>query len=265
MSGARWRRRGALYALVALATTLVLFVALPIAVILLATTPAALAETAVDPQVVASVRVTFAAAALATALGLLTGVPLAYLLARRRFVGQRAVEALLGLPIVIPHTSAGVALLLTYGARGPLGEPLSRLGLLFTDRLGGITVAMLFVGVPFLVVAAREAIAGINPELEQAALVDGASPWQMLTRVTLPLARRGIASGALLMWARGISEFGAVVLLAYHPRTLAVLIFERFQGFGLDAATPLAALLVILAVLIFVLSDVVVRGDGPAL
>jgi len=157
----------------------------------------------------------------------------------------------LGLPVIIPHTSAGVALLLTYGARGPVGALFKQVGVFFTDHLLGVAVAMCFVSVSYLVNSAREAIAAIHPELEQAALVDGASPWGVFWKVTLPLAQRGITNGALLMWARGISEFGAVVLLAYHPRTLSVLVYERFQGFGLARATPLAALLVIVALIVF--------------
>jgi len=247
------RARATLGTFVGLGSVLLLFLLLPILVILFGTTPGRMLETVLDAEVRRSFTVTFSSAALATLLGLLTGVPLAYLLARYAFRGKRLIEGLLGLPVIIPHTSAGVALLLTYGAQGPLGGPLARVGLFFTDRMAGVVLAMLFVGVPFLVTSAREAIALINPELEQAALVDGASRWQGIWRITLPLARRGIAAGALLMWARGISEFGAIVLLAYHPRTLATLIYERFQGFGLAQATPLAALLVLISLIVFVL------------
>jgi len=256
MSGAK----RALYAgLETLAGALLLFLALPILLIVLSATPARLAETALDEQVLRSAWVTFGGATLACALGLVGGVPLAYLMARHRFRGQRLVEGLIGLPVIIPHTSAGVALLLVYGARGPLGQPLARLGLFMTDRLAGIVVAMLFVGVPFLVTTARVAIGAVDRDLEQAALVDGATPWGVLWRITLPLARRGILAGTVLMWARGISEFGAVVLLAYHPRTLAVLVYERFQGFGLAQATPLAALLVLVALALYVLLGVLTR------
>jgi molybdate/tungstate transport system permease protein len=246
---------------------LLLYLAAPVLTILLGASPAALGQTLVDAETLRSWRVTLTAAGIATALGLMTGVPLAYLLARPRPAGdprpwgRRLIEGLLGLPVIIPHTSAGVALLLTWGARGPLGRPLGALGLFFTDRLAGIVLAMLFVGVPFLVATARVAFAGLNPELEQAAWVDGASGWVSFWRVTLPLARRGVASGALMMWARGISEFGAVVLLAYHPRTLAVLVYERFQGYGLPAATPLAALMVLMALAVFALASAWGEGE----
>ena len=93
----------------------------------------------------------------------------------------------------------------------------------------------------------------VDEELERAALADGATRWQTFWHVSLPLAWRGVLGGALMMWARGISEFGAVVILAYHPKIVPVLVFERFGGFGLSAAQPIAALLIVVALLVFVL------------
>ncbi len=248
-------RRGAAHslpwAMLALGGLLLSMLALPVIVLLLSASLAAMGETLIEGETLRSLQVTLLAAGISTAFGLAMGVPLAYVLARYRFRGQRLVEGVLGLPVIIPHTSAGVALLLTYGARGPVGALFKQVGVFFTDHLLGVAVAMCFVSVSYLVNSAREAIAAIHPELEQAALVDGASPWGVFWKVTLPLAQRGITNGALLMWARGISEFGAVVLLAYHPRTLSVLVYERFQGFGLARATPLAALLVIVALIVF--------------
>jgi molybdate/tungstate transport system permease protein len=140
-------------------------------------------------------------------------------------------------------------LLLVFGRRGLLGQWLAPLGLTFTDNLAGIIVAMLFVSLPFLVTMGRESFRLVDEELERVALIDGASQWQAFWLVTLPLAWRGVLGGAVMMWARGISEFGAVVILAYHPKIMPVLIYERFEGFGLDAALP-AAVLLILAVLV---------------
>ena len=230
---------------------LVLFVILPLAVTVLSTSPRLLGETLVDRQVLRSLGLTFLAAAMATAVALICGVPLAYLLARRQFWGKGLVEGIVDLPIVIPHTAAGVALLLVFGSRGVLGEPLASLGIFFVDRLGGIVVAMLFVSLPYLVNMARTAFAGVDRELESVALVDGASPWQAFWHVTLPQSWRGILSGAMMMWSRGISEFGAVVILAYHPRIIPVLIYERFEGFGLQAAQPVAVILIITVLIVF--------------
>ncbi len=131
--------------------------------------------------------------------------------------------------MVIPHTAAGIALLMVFGSRGVLGKFLAPLGWLFTDTVSGIVVAMLFVGLPFLVNASREAFALVDVELEQAAYVEGASPWGAFYHVTLPIARRGVIAGLVMMWSRGISEYGAVVILAYHPKIAPVLIYERFR------------------------------------
>jgi len=112
---------------------------------------------------------------------------------------------------------------------------------------------MLFVSLPLLVDTARETFALVDRRLEGVARTLGASPWSAFRRVTLPLAWRGIVAGAVMMWARGISEFGAVVILAYNPKTISLLIYERFVGFGTDAAAPVTALLLVLALIILVL------------
>ena len=112
---------------------------------------------------------------------------------------------------------------------------------------------MLFVSLPFLVNMSRDAFSMVDEELERVASTDGASQWQAFWHITLPLAWRGVLGGAVMMWARGISEFGAVVILAYHPKITPVLVYERFEGFGLDAAQPVALLLIIVALVVFIL------------
>ena len=238
---------------------LLFFLIAPVATALFSTTPISLWDTLHDPEVLASIRLTFGAALAAVVFGLLTGVPLAYLLGRRSFRGKGLVQALISLPIVIPHTAAGIALLLVFGRRGFLGAPLGQLGLVFTDSVPGIVVAMAFVGLPFLVVAARDAFAMVEEEYEWAALADGASRWQAFSHVVLPLAWPGVLSGALMMWARGVSEFGAVVILAYHPKVVPVLVYERFEGFGLAAAQPVAAILIFAALVAFVALNLLAR------
>ncbi len=231
---------------------LVIFVVLPLVSTLLSTTPADFIKSFGDPEVLQSIALTFGAAAIATALAMVTGIPLAYLLARRKFKGKRLVEAIINLPVVIPHTAAGIALLLVFGRRGLLGQWFSPLGITFTDNIAGIVVAMLFVSLPFLVNLSRESFALVDEEFEKVALIDGASQWQAFFSVTLPLAWRGVLGGAVMMWARGISEFGAVVILAYHPKIVPVLVFERFEGYGLDAAQPIALLLILVALVVFI-------------
>ena len=237
--------------LILLAAGLVAFLALPLVSIFLGAPPGEILAALGDPELIRSLVVTFTAAILATGLGMLGGVPLAYLLARQSFPGKRLVEGLVDLPVVVPHTAAGIALLMVFGSKGILGEPMASLGIFFTDQLAGIVVAMLFVSAPFLVNMSREAFALVDRELELTALVEGASPWGAFWHVSLPLAWRGVISGAMMMWARGVSEFGAVVILAYYPKIVPTLIYELFNGYGLSAARPAAALMILVVLVVF--------------
>lgn len=244
----------------ALAGALLLaFILLPLASTLFGTPLGNLWQALGDAETRTSLWLTFYAAAWATALAFFTGVPLAYLLARYHFWGKAWVQGIVNLPIVIPHTAAGIALLMVFGRQSFLGGLLGRVGIRFVDQLPGIVVGMLFVSLPFLVNAAQDAFARVDPEMEQAAAVEGASAWQIFFYVTLPLAWRGILTGVLMMWGRGISEFGAVVILAYHPKIIPVLVYERFAGFGLDAAQPVAVLLILASLVVFVLIQVLMR------
>jgi molybdate/tungstate transport system permease protein len=243
---------------------LLLFVFLPILTTFLGTAATLLWHTLRDPEVWSALWLTFYAALWATLLAFVSGIPLAYLLARYDFWGKSWVEGLINLPIVVPHTAAGIALLMVFGRQRFLGEFFARFGINFVDQLPGIIVGMLFVSLPFLVNGAREAFALVDPELERVALSDGASRWQAFFLVTLPLAWRGVLAGALMMWGRGISEFGAIVILAYHPKTVPVLVYERFSGFGLIAAQPVAVILILAALVVFVLVQVLSRFRGKS-
>jgi molybdate/tungstate transport system permease protein len=249
------------WAFAAASAVLLLFVVLPLLSTLVRTPLRLVLETLADAEVLASLALTFYAAAWATALAFVTGVPLAYLLARRSFTGKRWVEGVISLPIVVPHTAAGIALLTVFGRLGPVGQALGGAGIRFTDELPGIVVGMLFVSLPYLVSASREAFTMVDPELEGVALTMGASRWQAFLYVTVPLAIRGIAAGAVMMWGRGISEFGAIVVLAYSPKTVPVLVYERFSGFGLEAALPVTVILILASLGVFVLLQALVaRG-----
>ncbi|HJS47570.1 MAG TPA: ABC transporter permease, partial [Gemmatimonadales bacterium] len=207
----------------------------------------------------ASILLTVAAAGAATALGLLGGVPLAWLLARRRFPGRRLVEALLDLPVVVPHPVAGIALLLFLGRESTVGGALARAGLEVVSHVPGIVAAMLFVSVPLLVSAAREGFAAVDPRLERVARTLGDGPAAAFRRVTLPLAGRAILAGAVLAWARSVSEFGAVVVLTYNPKVGSILAFDRFTTGGLSAAVPVAVLLLGVALVVTAVARLLVR------
>ena len=239
--------------------TLLVFIILPILSTLLNIEFQSLWRTLLDQETRDSLWLTFYSAAWATGIAFVTGVPLAYLLARIPFRGKQWVEGLINLPIVIPHTAAGIALLMVFGRQTFLGSLFGKLGIGFVDQVPGIIVGMLFVSLPYLVNGSREAFELIDPELERVAETEGANRWQAFSRITLPLAWRGILASALMMWGRGISEFGAIIILTYHPKVIPVLVYERFNGFGLDAAQPVAVVLILASLIIFVLVNSLVK------
>ena len=260
------RRRPRTFSIVfsLLAFLLVLFVLLPVVAIVAGTSPGDVWGALGQHEVRWSLWLTLYAALIATGIAFLLGVPLAYLLARRDFHGKRIVEGLIDLPVVFPHTAAGVALLMIYGRDGLLGRLLAPLGLGFTDSVPGIVVAMMFVSLPFLVDTAKEAFAAVDPRYEQVARTLGVSPALAFARTALPMAWRGVVAGGVMMWARGISEFGAVVILAYNPKIVPTLVYERFEGFGLSAAKPVAVIIVLVALVVFIVLRVVLlprRGE----
>ena len=238
---------------------ILLFVIAPLLGMVVATSFGDLSEAAADAQVVESIKVTMLAALFATACSAVAGIPLAYLLARKRFPGRTLVMAIIDLPIIIPHSAAGIALFAVLGRRSMLG---GLLGDGLTGTTAAVSIAMAFVSLPFLVNAAREAFNAVPQRLERVARTLGATPARVFFTISLPLAWRGILSGMILMWARGISEFGAVVIVAYHPMTTPVLVFDRFTSYGLAYARSAAVLLIIICVAIFVVLRVVSRAKS---
>jgi molybdate/tungstate transport system permease protein len=234
-----------------LSLILVILVVIPLASMILSSDPEILKSTISDQEVVSSILLTLRAALWATLVSVIFGIPLAYLLARRDFPGKSIVQGLVDLPVMIPHTAAGIALLMVYGRNFFMGQAFGKVGLTFVGTEAGISLAMAYVSLPFLVNSAKDGFLAVDPKLERVARTLGASPWQAFFLVSLPLAWRPILSGAIMMWARGISEFGAVVVLVYHPMIAPILIWERFQAYGLKYAKPVSVLLIILCLLIF--------------
>jgi len=247
------RISGSQVILAALGACLVLFVVGPLLRLLLESSPGNLTDSLRDPELRASIPLTVLTATAATVLAAVTGVPLAFLLARRSFPGRRIVQGIIELPVVIPHPVAGIALLLFLGRRSTVGGALGHLGLEFVSHVPGIVAAMLFVSAPILVSGAREAFRTVDPQLERVARTLGDTAWGAFRRVTLPLAGRGILAGSILAWARSVSEFGSIVILTYNPKVASIFIFDRFTAFGLPAAVPAAVILLLVALLVFLL------------
>lgn len=195
---------------------------------------------------------------------LLFGTPLAYLLARRRFPLKRLISVLVELPIVLPPAVAGLALLITFGRRGVLGPLLQDAGIQVVFTSTAVIIAQTFVAMPFYVRAAQVGFRQVEPEVEQAALVDGAGGWTRFLFVTLPLARRALITGALLSWARALGEFGATILFAGslqgRTQTMPLLIYSTFER-NIEAAIWTALVLVGLAVAVLAVTMLLSRED----
>ncbi len=236
----------------ALGAVLVLFILLPLLKLVLLSDKGAVWQALLDRDTIRSIWLTIYAALIAVAIGAVLGVPLAYVFARYEFPGKHVVEGLLSLPVVVPHSAAGIALLFVFGSDFLVGRGFKAVGIQFVDSVAGIVIAMLFVSVPILISSAKESFMKVDTRLEQVARTLGASPWQVFARVTFPLTWRSILAGGLMMWARAMSEFGAVVVLTYHPTIAPVLIFERFETYGLAPAVSVAAIMIVISAAVFI-------------
>jgi molybdate/tungstate transport system permease protein len=237
--------------LAVLGSLVLLLIIAPLLGMMLASSFSELSAAAVDREVTASIRLTLGAALVATIICTAVGVPLAYLLARHDFRGKSFVLAITDLPIIIPHSAAGIALLTLVGRRSFLSHVIPGWGDGLVGTFAGISAAMAFVSVPYLISTARLGFEAVPERLEKVARTLGASPRRAFFTVSLPMAWRGVLSGMILMWARGISEFGAVIIIAYYPMTTPVLIFQRFNDYGLPHARSAAVLLILISIAIF--------------
>ncbi len=245
-----------------MASLLLLFLAAPILRLVTEGGADGLMRLGSDAELRSSLLLTGFTATAATLLGVLGGTPLAWLLARRRFPGRAVLSALLDLPMLIPHPVAGIALLLLLGRESAVGGAALDIGLRIVGSTLGIIAAMLFVSAPLFVSGAREAFAKVDPRFEGVARTLGDAPWRAFRRVTLPLASRGLLASAVVMWARAVSEFGAIVILTYNPKVVSVLSYDRFTSFGLKEALPVAAVLALLALVPLTLLRALKTDDG---
>ena len=210
-----------------------------------------LLETAGLAVVADALALSLATTAVTALLTVVFGTPLALALARRRFRGQVMVETLIDLPIVLPPSVAGLALLLVFGRRGLLGEPLSVMGIEIPFTVIAVVIAQLFVAAPFYIRSARTGFASVDHDLEDAARVDGATERQLFVRVTVPLASSALAAGLVMSWARALGEFGATIMFAGNvegqTQTLPLVVYSEFQSGNLEASIAAAAILVLAA------------------
>jgi molybdate transport system permease protein len=204
-----------------------------------------------------ALRLSLVTTLITTALCLVVGVPLAWLLARTTFRGQRLVRALVTLPLVLPPVVGGVALLMVLGRNGIVGRWIDEaFGVTIPFTTTAVVLAQSFVALPFLVISVEGAFRGSDARYDDAAATLGAGPWTTFRRVTLPLAWPGIASGAILCWARALGEFGATITFAGNfpgtTRTMPTEVYLALQTEP-DAALALSVVLIVVSVLVLTL------------
>jgi molybdate transport system permease protein len=225
-----------------------------------------LGELAGDPAIRAALGLSLVTSLLALAVSTLLGVPIAWVLARREFPGRTLVRAVCVLPMVLPPVVGGVALLLAFGRRGLVGQPLADLtGITLPFTTAGVVLAETFVAMPFLIVTVEAGLRAMDRRYEHVAATLGAGRWTAFRRVTLPLLRPSLGAGMALCWARALGEFGATITFAGNlPGTTQTMPLAVYLQLERDPDAAIVLSLVLLAVSITVL--VALRGrylDAP--
>ena len=243
-----------------LGSFLIIFLLVPVIICLVLGTPKILSLRN-DYEAFKSIYLSFYAGFTTTIIVTLFGTPLAYLLSRYKSSNlTKATESLVEVPLALPHSVAGIMILLAYGSRAPLGQLLSNLGIIIEDNYWGIVFAMMFVSSPIFITTAKAGFDSIDPELENVAKTLGATSLKCFLTITLPLAFRHLIAGSILTLARAISEVGAIIIVAYYPKVASTLVIERFLEYGLSSALTLSALLAIISIIIFFLLILLTKG-----
>ena len=230
-----------------IAAIAVIFILFPIIYLFVKAPPLEFPE-----EMISTIITSMVAATTATIVGFLLSLPLGYLMARKDFNGKGFIEGVVDLPIVVPHTVAGIILLIVFGSSGIIGAPMGNLGIRFYYAFPGIVVAMLFVSVPFLINQIREGIEKVDERYELVAMNLGASRTGAFFKVVMPLIKRNILSGSINAWARAMSEFGAVIMIAFYPMIAPTYIYYLFTSYGLEATLPATSFLLLITLVIFI-------------
>ncbi|HYC07070.1 MAG TPA: ABC transporter permease [Candidatus Binatia bacterium] len=235
----------------------VLFLGLPVVILVVRSIAnGALASAFTDETVIEAFKLSMITTAVSLLLTVVFGLPIAIVLARRRFRGSSLVEAVIDLPIVLPPSVAGLALLLAFGRQGVLGGTLHAFGIEIPFTTAAVIIAQTFVSAPFFILSARTGIAGVDRDLEDAARVDGATESRLFRSITIPLASTALTAGLVMSWARSLGEFGATIMFAGNvegqTQTLPLVVYSEFQGGDLDTTIAASAILVIAAFAVLV-------------
>jgi molybdate transport system permease protein len=232
------------------------FLVFPLVGLLVRAPWSSLPQRLTEPGILAALRLSLLTATLATAVSLVLGVPLAWILARVSFPGRKLVRALVTVPLVLPPVVGGVALLLVFGRNGLFGKWLdAHFGITLPFTTTGVVVAEAFVAMPFLVISVEGALRAADARYEEAAATLGASRWTTFRRVTLPMIAPGVAAGAVLCWARALGEFGATITFAGNfpgrTQTMPLAVYLALEQ-DLDSAIVLSLVLLVVSVAVLV-------------
>ena len=242
------------YFLNIIALTLAIILIVPICSILIGVSAYDIWLAIQDKDILFSIAMSISSAFIAVILGLLLGVPTGYLLAKKRFWWTHLLETLIDLPLAIPHPILGIGLLFAFAPQNLIGGLLKEnWNIEFISSIPAIVLAMFIVSVPFIVRSSKNSFRTIPKNYNYIAKNLGANDWQIFFTISLPLAFHGIRAGSIMAWARSISEFGSIIIIAYYPKTAPVLIWDRFSVLGLKAALPPTVLLLLICLFIFTL------------
>jgi sulfate/thiosulfate transport system permease protein len=235
-------------------TYLSLVVLLPLATIFARTadlTGGAFWSTVTNPRVLASYRVTFGASLLAAVINTVFGLLVAWVLVRYRFPGRRIVDAMVDLPFALPTAVAGIALTTLYAGNGWVGSRLEPLGIKVSYTWLGIAVALVFIGLPFVVRTVQPVLEDLEVEVEEAAASLGARRWQTFTRVVFPTVAPALLTGFALAFARAIGEYGSVVFISGNmpmkTEIVPLLIITKLEQYDYAGATAIALVMLIVS------------------
>ncbi|HEY3412580.1 MAG TPA: ABC transporter permease [Armatimonadota bacterium] len=246
---------------------IIAFLAVPIAALLLSFFTNSGLSHLHSEMAVRALWLTMRTTLISTALCVILGTPMAYLLARKRFPGKGILDTLVDLPVVVPPVVAGVALLLAFGRRGLIGRHLEAVGIEIGFTTVAVIMAQVFIASPFFIRAARAGFEGVDRELERAAYTLGAGRWRTFWVVTVPLAGPSLTGGLVLAWARALSEFGATMMFAGNfpgrTQTLTLAVMTAMES-DLDTAVAVSVLSLALAVATLVTAKAFLgRWEGP--
>lgn len=225
------------------------FLIVPLLALILRISPAQLLANLTNRTVIQAVNLSIITTTISVSLTLLAGTPLAYLLARRRFRGRTALDTLIDLPMVLPPSVAGIALLVAFGRRGWVGQYLASIGIEVAFTQVAVVLAQVFVAAPFFIKAAVAGFQSVDQELEQAAALDGANAFQVVRYVTIPLAWTSLFGGAVMTWARALGEFGATIIFAGNfPGRTQTMPLAIYQGFERELSVALTLSIILLVI-----------------